>query len=79
MFMCVVTKMPPYVHNFVYSELLFICGDVSIRFDGIGDNDMLEWLLLVWFVYPRQHFFSHVGTSQLPFGYYTRSMVGSSV
>ena len=38
MFMCDITKMPPYERNFVYSELLFICkGDVSIRFNGKDD------------------------------------------
>ena len=35
MFMCDVTKAPPYAHNFVYSELfLFANVDVSIRFKG---------------------------------------------
>ena len=50
MFMCDVTKTPPYARNFVYSELLFICkpanGDVSIRFNGKDDNVVLEYRVI---------------------------------
>ena len=35
--------MSPYVHNFVYSELLLICNvDVSIRFNRKENNVVLE-------------------------------------
>ena len=43
MFMCDVTKTPPYARYFVYSELFLICNnDVSIRFNGKDDNIVLE-------------------------------------
>ena len=44
-FMYDVTKTPPYVRNFVYSELLFANVDVSIRFNGKDDNVVLEFAL----------------------------------
>ena len=31
---------------FVYSELLFANGDVSIRFNGTDDNAMLEYVVI---------------------------------
>ena len=42
MFMCDVTKMPLHPRNFVYGELSFANGDVSIRFNGKYDNVVLE-------------------------------------
>ena len=44
MFMCDVTKTPPYARIFVYSELLFISNSNvsgSIRFSGKDDNVVL--------------------------------------
>ena len=39
MFMCDVTKTPPYTRNlFTVNYCLFANGDVSIRFSGKDDN-----------------------------------------
>ena len=45
MFMCDITKTPPYGRYFVYSELLFANSDISIRFSGKEENAVLQsWL-----------------------------------
>ena len=42
MFMCDVTKMPPYRRNVVtVNYCLFANGDISIRFSGKDDNVVL--------------------------------------
>ena len=49
MFMCDVTKMSPYLRNFVYSDdyCFFVSSDVSIRFKGRYDIvTVFQWIKL---------------------------------
>ena len=51
MFMCDVTKTPPYARYFVaVNYCLFANGDVSIRFNGKDDNNNVAWCSLLYIV-----------------------------
>ena len=50
MFMCHVTKMPPYARRvilFTVNYCLFANGDVSIRFNGKDYNVVLEYIIIL--------------------------------